>query len=95
MADPSEVLKDALTLKPLQRAELIDKLLASLDKPDKEIDEFWAKQAESRIDAYEKGLREAVALRDAILAVGCARRSGGSGHMNCCVCSRSLAPRDR
>jgi hypothetical protein len=40
MADPNAVLKEALTLKPAQKAELIDKLLSSLDKPDKDIDEF-------------------------------------------------------
>jgi putative addiction module component (TIGR02574 family) len=62
MADPSKVLKEALTLKPAQKAELIDKLLSSLDKPDKDIDELWAKEAESRIDAYEKGKIRAVTL---------------------------------
>lgn len=62
MADLNEVLKRALTLKPAQRAELIDNLLSSLDKPDKDIDEMWAKEAESRIDAYEKGTIKAVTL---------------------------------
>lgn len=62
MADPSEVLKEALTLKPAQKAELIDKLLSILDKPDNDIDELWAKEAESRIDAYEKGKIKAVTL---------------------------------
>ena len=62
MAAPNEILKEALTLKPTQQAELIDKLLASLDKRDKEIDELWAKEAESRIDAYERGELKAVAL---------------------------------
>jgi putative addiction module component (TIGR02574 family) len=62
MADPNEVLKEAMTLKPAQKAELIDKLLSSLDKPDKEIDEMWAKEAESRIDAYEEGKIKAVTL---------------------------------
>jgi len=62
MADPNEVLKEALTLEPAQKAELIDKLLLSLDKPDKEIDELWAKEAESRIDAYERGKIKAITL---------------------------------
>ena len=62
MADPNEVLKEALTLKPSQKAELIDKLLSSLDKPDEDIDELSAKEAESRIDAYEKGRIKAVTL---------------------------------
>jgi putative addiction module component (TIGR02574 family) len=62
MAAINEILEKALTLKPAQKAELIDKLLASLDVPDKEIDELWAGEAESRIDAYEQGKIKAVAL---------------------------------
>ncbi len=62
MAAPKKILKEALTLKPSQKAELIDKLLSSLDQPDREIDELWAKEAESRIDAYERGKIKAVAL---------------------------------
>lgn len=62
MSDSNEILKEALTLKPAQKAELIDKLLASLDKPDRDIDELWAREAESRIDAYEKSKIKAVSL---------------------------------
>jgi putative addiction module component (TIGR02574 family) len=62
MPVPDEILQDALTLKPEQKAELVDKLISSLDKPDKEIDELWANEAESRLDAYEQGKIKAVAL---------------------------------
>jgi len=62
MAAINEILKVALTLKPAQKAELIDKLLSSLDVPDKEIDELWAKEAEDRLDAYEQGKIKAVGL---------------------------------
>lgn len=62
MATADKVLKDALTLKPTEKAELIDKLLSSLDKPDVELEAVWAKEAESRIDAYERGAVKAVAL---------------------------------
>ena len=58
----NEILEKALTLKPTQKAELIDKLLSSLDMPDKEIDELWAKEAENRLDAYEQGKIKALAL---------------------------------
>jgi hypothetical protein len=37
---------------PAEKVALVDKLLTSLDKQDKDIDELWAKEAESRIDAY-------------------------------------------
>ena len=62
MTVPNEILKDALTLKPEQKAELVDELLSSLDKPDKEIDELWAKEAESKNDAYEQGKIKAIDL---------------------------------
>jgi len=62
MTEPNEILREALSLKPSQKAELIDKLLSSLDNPDKKIDDLWAKEAESRIDAYEQGHIQAVTL---------------------------------
>ena len=62
MSIPNEILKEALMLKPAQKAELIDRLLSSLEKPDSTIDELWAKEAENRIDAYEKGDIKAVTL---------------------------------
>ena len=62
MATPNQVLKEALALKPSQKAELIDKLLSSLDEPDKGIDALWASEAERRIDAYEGGEIKAVSL---------------------------------
>jgi len=55
-------LKDALTLKPAEKAELVNKLLSSLDKPDRDIDQLWAKEAESRIDAFEQGKLKAITL---------------------------------
>jgi putative addiction module component (TIGR02574 family) len=66
MPVPDEILKDVLTLKPEQKAELVDRLLSSLDRPDNEIDELWAKEAESRIDAYEQGKIKAVALENVL-----------------------------
>ena len=63
MAATNKVLKEALTLKPAEKAELIDKLLSSLDKPDAQIDDLWAKEAENRIDAYELGEIKAVTLK--------------------------------
>lgn len=62
MVAPKRILKEALALKPAEKAELIDKLLSSLDKPDAEIDALWAKEAEDRIDAYERGEIKAMAL---------------------------------
>lgn len=62
MSTPKEILKDALTLKPAEKAELVNELLSSLDKPDRNIDQLWAKEAESRIDAFEQGKLKAITL---------------------------------
>ena len=62
MTTKDNILKEALTLSPSEKAQLIDKLISSLDKADKEIDELWAREAEDRIDAYDKGKLKAVSL---------------------------------
>ena len=62
MNTAENLLKEALTLNPFQKAQLIDKLISSLDKSDKEIDELWAKEAEDRIEAYNAGKMKAVSL---------------------------------
>ena len=51
-----QILRDVLNLPPVDRAELVEKILASFEFPaDKEIDVAWAKEAEDRIDAFERG----------------------------------------
>lgn len=51
-----EVLINALKLSPVERAELVEKILASFSFPDRQaIDELWAAEAEERIDAFERG----------------------------------------
>lgn len=62
----NETLKEAMALRPAERAELI----SSLDQPDRELDEFWAKEAESRIDACERGKMRAVALEKVLERYG-------------------------
>ncbi|MFA5903737.1 MAG: addiction module protein [Desulfobacula sp.] len=46
------IYKEASTLNPFEKAQLIDKLISSLDKPDKEIDGLWAKEVEDRKEAF-------------------------------------------
>ena len=52
-----KVLKQALKLPPIDRALLVEHLLSSFELPEREnMDKLWAKEAEDRIDAYDKGL---------------------------------------
>jgi putative addiction module component (TIGR02574 family) len=62
MAAPKDIIEKALSLKPLEKAELVDRLLSSLDQPDQAITELWAREVESRLDAYEAGKLKAVSL---------------------------------
>ncbi len=51
-----KILNEALDLSPLERAELVEQILASFEFPArKDIDAAWAQEAEERIDAYERG----------------------------------------
>lgn len=63
MHSKKELLNEALTLPPIERAELIEELLASFDFPERErIDRLWAQEAEERIDAYERGEETSIPL---------------------------------
>ena len=50
------VLREALRLNPADRAKLIDALYASFESSEiRAIEEAWAREAESRLDAYDAG----------------------------------------
>jgi putative addiction module component (TIGR02574 family) len=50
------LLEEALKLSPVERAELIERLLSSFEfRSRKEVDDLWAKEADDRIAAYEQG----------------------------------------
>ncbi len=60
-----QVLTDALALQPIERAELIEELFFSFDHSDrKRLDQLWAAEAESRIDAFERGEFSAIPAED-------------------------------
>jgi putative addiction module component (TIGR02574 family) len=51
-----QILAEALKLPPMERAELVEQLLSSFEFSSREkIDALWAKEAENRIDAFERG----------------------------------------
>ena len=56
----TSVLNQALELSASDRADVVEKLLSSLDAPDTSIDAIWANEADSRIDDYDKGNIQAV-----------------------------------
>ena len=54
--ESQQVLREALDLPPVERAELVEEILASFNFPDRQkIDALWAREAEDRINAYDVG----------------------------------------
>jgi putative addiction module component (TIGR02574 family) len=51
--NPKQLFDQALSLPLADRAALAEQLLARLDRPDPQIDELIAIEAERRIDAYD------------------------------------------
>jgi putative addiction module component (TIGR02574 family) len=51
------LMDEALALPPVDRASIIEGLISSFDPRGRvAIDKAWAKEAEARIDAHDKGL---------------------------------------
>lgn len=49
------MIKEALTLSPKEKSQLIEALLMSLDEPDIKIEEIWNNEIDKRINAIEDG----------------------------------------
>jgi len=60
-AQTQQVLEKAIHLPPVERAELVEQILSSFDRPSRdEIDALWAREAEDRIDACDQGKIKAI-----------------------------------
>ncbi len=61
----TELLQEALSLPPDERAEMAEHLLSSLDSPtDRRIEELWANETEDRLDAFESGEIKTVPVKE-------------------------------
>lgn len=60
------VIEHASQLTALEKLEVVDALLASVDKPDPEIDRLWAIEAEDRLAAYRRGEIKALELNEVL-----------------------------
>ena len=55
-ANAEKILQEALKLPPQDRAEVLERLLATFQEPpDAEFDEIWAHEAEDRLEAFDRG----------------------------------------
>jgi putative addiction module component (TIGR02574 family) len=65
MTKRNDLFEEALKLSPIERAELIENLLASFEfRSRKTVDAAWAKEAEDRVDAYEIDEIAAIPAKD-------------------------------
>jgi len=60
------VIEQASQLTALEKLEVVDALLASVDKPDTDIDRLWATEAEDRLAAYRRGEIKAFELNEVL-----------------------------
>ena len=65
MAKKEKILEDALGLPALEKSEIIEKLIMSLDQPDPEMDALWKKEVESRLDAFQEGKMASISVKEA------------------------------
>ena len=55
MESVKQLADKAISLKPVKRLQLVDRILQSLDKPDATIEKLWIKEADARYEAYKRG----------------------------------------
>ena len=66
MSKTNEILREAMALRPIEKAKLVDQFIANLNEPDKQIDKLWAEEAEDRIDAYDRREIKAISLKEVL-----------------------------
>ena len=59
-----QILKEALQLNPQDKLLIIDTLLKSLDKPDKELDSVWENESEKRLQSYKNDKTQTISFEE-------------------------------
>jgi len=69
-AQAQDVMDKALALPPVERAGLIEELLASFDRPVRAtVDAAWAQEVESRIEAHDHDQIPAIPLEEVVARI--------------------------
>ena len=63
-ANAERVRDEALALPAIERASLVELLLASLDQPDDRIEQLWAIEANRRLAAFKAGETTAIPMEE-------------------------------
>jgi hypothetical protein len=64
MSVVEEIFSEVTPLKSLDKLQLIKKILSSLNPSDTNMEHIWAKEAEERIRAYDRGELSTVGAHD-------------------------------
>ncbi len=67
MVAVEHILDEISPLKPVEKLQLVDRILNSLNLFDGQVDTIWAQEAEDRIEAYERGMLSVVNEDDVFL----------------------------
>jgi putative addiction module component (TIGR02574 family) len=62
----TSIIEQAERLPAADRIRLVEHLLATLDKPDPEVDRAWAEESERRLDTYLRGETTARDAKDVL-----------------------------
>jgi len=62
MDSAEKIFSEAINLRPAERLQLIEMLAKSLDKPNEEIEQLWAKESEERYSALSQGKVKTIPL---------------------------------
>ena len=64
MESVQQLTNKARMLKPVERIQLIEAILKTLDKPDPDTEKKWIAESEARYEAYKRGEVPAMDLED-------------------------------
>ncbi len=66
MSTAQELVLEIEKLSPAEKVRLIDRVIRDTIKPDAEIEQIWAKEAESRWESFDRGEVDAISYESVI-----------------------------
>ena len=59
-----DIYKEALIMKPVEKIQLVEKLILSLDIPNENIEKLWEQEAQNRVQAYKDGRLKTISSQE-------------------------------
>lgn len=61
-----DLISEVLELNPQEKIFLVEAIVESLDKPDKNIQEIWLKEAKERLESHRAGSTKGIPVEDVL-----------------------------